>query len=359
VLQGLLVEEARTNIALPSVPSVAGGWQSFGSTTTPNSGTAPDGNNTTAKLVDDGTNGIHCLAPGFTIASNQPHTVSVYAKAGEIRYLGIRLDNGVSAGFGATFDLQNGTIALSGASDGGASVLATTIQPAGNGFYRCIVSGNLGANTIGRFALINQITPSYGFPGYQSIVGNGCYVWGAQLEQGAFPTSYIPTTSAAVTRAQDQCSIPAANMSPWFTTTGSWLAEFIFINPAPTGNRIVGAAMPSGTSSVAPLTAGNAPYALGQWDGASYFETVNDITSNVVQKGAQASAGASLAKLCLNGGAVGSGAITNGFASLATTGVRFLQNVTGVSSDNGNGYIRRVQFWPRVLTNAEMQAITA
>jgi hypothetical protein len=183
-------------------------------------------------------------------------------------------------------------------------------------------------------------------------------VTNAQLEAGSFQTSYIPTTAAAVTRAQDQCGIPAANMAPWFTTTGTWLAEFIFTNPAPTGNRIVGAAMPSGTGSIAPLTAGNAPYALGQWDSASYFETVNDITSNVVQKGAQASAGASLAKLCLNGGAVGSGAISNGFASLATSGVRFLQNVAGVSTDNGNGYIRRVQFWPRVLSDAEMQQVT-
>ena len=34
---------------------------------------------------------------------------------------------------------------------------------------------------------------------------SGAYVWGIQSEEGSFPTTYIPTTSAQVTRAADQC----------------------------------------------------------------------------------------------------------------------------------------------------------
>lgn len=184
-------------------------------------------------------------------------------------------------------------------------------------------------------------------------------VTNAQLEAGSFATSYIPTTGAAATRAQDQCGILAANMTPWFTTTGSWMAEWVFVDPAPSSRRIVGAAVGAG-SSVAPLTAGNAPWPLGSWDGASYFETGYYITPNIVQKGANVSNGvAGAAKLCLNGGFVQPiASIANGFASLATTGVRFLQNVAGASTDNGTGYIRRVQFWPRMLSDVEMQQVT-
>ena len=58
------------------------------------------------------------------------------------------------------------------------------------------------------------------------------YLWGAQVELGAFPTSYIPTTATSVTRAQDSCTIPSANMGFYTSPGGSWAAEFIDFNPA-------------------------------------------------------------------------------------------------------------------------------
>jgi hypothetical protein len=64
--------------------------------------------------------------------------------------------------------------------------------------------------------------------------------------------------------------------------------------------------------------------------------------------------GAATGKACLNGGSVTSGAQT-GF-SMATIG--FIEIVSGASANNGSGYMRRVQYWPRVLSNAEMQQVT-
>ena len=183
-------------------------------------------------------------------------------------------------------------------------------------------------------------------------------VTNAQIEAGGFVTSWIPSASAAVTRAQDQCGIPAANMAPWFTTTGSWFAEFILIDPAPSGDRIVGAAAVA-DGGIAPLTAATAPYQLGLWDGSSFGAVTNNITSNIVQKGASTSTGAaSRASICLNGGPVAAAPINNGFAALAASGVRFLNTVAGTSTENGNGYIRRVLFWSRALSDTEMQQVT-
>jgi hypothetical protein len=48
-------------------------------------------------------------------------------------------------------------------------------------------------------------------------IGDGsAYLWGAQLEQGSFPTSYIPTQASTRTRAADNASITGKNFSEWY-----------------------------------------------------------------------------------------------------------------------------------------------
>jgi len=68
-------------------------------------------------------------------------------------------------------------------------------------------------------------------------------VWGAQVEEGSFPTSYIPTTGTIVTRAADVASITGTNFSSWYNQSEGT----VFAEATGEGARIVG--INDGTSS--------------------------------------------------------------------------------------------------------------
>jgi hypothetical protein len=176
-------------------------------------------------------------------------------------------------------------------------------------------------------------------------------VTNAQIEAGGFVTSWMPTTAAAVTRAADSCVIPPANMGFYTSPGGSWLAEFISLVTNPTTCKIV--AYPAAASRAQLYL--NGANLVAQVDGSAGIGTANGITVGAVSKGASTWA-ANVGRVCANGGAVASGALTIGYPDAAATGTAFLQ--TGTPNESTTGYIRRVTYWPRVLSDAEMQQVT-
>lgn len=215
---GLLVEEQRTNLYTQSSDMYSSYWGPVNLIRTPNATIAPDGTNTATLLVANTTNGTHTIKPNIAISTSF-NTVSVFLKSNGDQYFMIRGDN--QSNF-CVFDLINGVIASS------STLNSTTasIMEYPNGWYKCIVSYiPAGVGNDPEFYLANSST--YNTASFSGTGANGVYIWGAQLEAGAFPTSYIPTSGSQVTRQPDIAQITGTNFTDWYNATeGTIFTEF-------------------------------------------------------------------------------------------------------------------------------------
>jgi hypothetical protein len=307
------------------------------------------------RLAEDASTGFHLGYSPVTVPASSQLTCSAFAKAAQVRYLQLVLDDAGSNLNYATFDLQTGTISGPAVASGaGTGAVSAFIQATGNGVYRCGVTGTIGAATGGRilFALSNVSSPGL-FPSYTGNVANGLLIWGAQIEAGGFATSYIPTTSVAVTRSQDVARVPSANMG-WFTPPGgSWVAEFIMLTSPLAGINPRVVSIPT-AAGVSPINTQNTRGA--QFDGSGLF-TGNSVSVGAVTKiGSTYTSGTGT--VCMNGGTIASLAMTTGYAGLVASGLAFFVVAAAGSTDNGSGYLRSLRYWPRVLSNAELQQVT-
>jgi hypothetical protein len=189
----LLLEPQRTNLVTYSEQMDNAAWNKTNATVTANATTSPDGTTNADKLVETVASGEHAIARVGGMASAGTYSLSVYAKASERTRIAI---GNSSAGHYAIFDLSLGTIVQ--ASQGTVTNGAISLIGA-NGFYRvsCTITVASAAS-----AVLNLVSTGTTI----SYTGNGTsgiFVWGAQLEAGAYPTSYIPTLASSVTRLAD------------------------------------------------------------------------------------------------------------------------------------------------------------
>jgi hypothetical protein len=213
ICKGLLIEEARTNILLYSQQLDDAVWLKAGLNTT---GTppyvdvavSPDGTQNAEKIIEDTSTGSHDIRQLKTGSVSTTYTYSFYAKAAERSKLAVFIGGPSGA---ITFDLGAGT------ATGASGLDAHSITPVGNGWYRCTLTDTTTAGS-GAFNAIlilnNGSTTSYTGDGT-----SGLYIWGAQLEAGAFATSYIPTEASALTRNADVATMTGTNFSDWFNAS--------------------------------------------------------------------------------------------------------------------------------------------
>jgi len=216
---GLLIEEGRTNILtysnLTSGEGIGTGYANGGTTVSKGSNvTAPDGTLTAWNSVYNGTSGdasLYKAGGEITTTNSTSYTLSIFAKVPltNTYVTGVRLRT-FNDNHSAGFNLLTGTIV--GTSEG-----ATTnrIEAYPNGWYRCSITFTSGTdgNQGVQFYLINNASTALNS---SSANGEELYLWGVQLEQGSFPTSYIPTSGSTVTRAVETAKITGTNFTDFY-----------------------------------------------------------------------------------------------------------------------------------------------
>jgi len=198
--KGILIEEQRTNLLTRSSELDNAAWIKTDLTISSNSIIAPDGSSSADKLVEATTTSSHTLRGVVNLTSGNIYTFSFFAKSAGRNIVHFYGSGGLS--MNGIVNLATGTILFG----------SVNISNAGNGWYRISASSSTtftGANSI-------WIVTNNGSDTYTGDGTSGIYVWGAQLEQGSFPTSYIPTTMAAVTRIADSFNIGSSGVSSFY-----------------------------------------------------------------------------------------------------------------------------------------------
>jgi len=348
---GLLVEEQRTNLRPFSDAILVANTYVASVATLTTVTTATPTASTTASLftlnaganTGNTTDGFN-FGSDITLTNSTQHTQSLFVKPASATVLRLRSN---TSGLLADFTLTGNGTAPSLSAD----LQGAFIVPFPNGWYR--VSWT--------FTTTTSVPGNRG--DYWTIKTNvadgtsGLYVVGAQLEAGAFPTSYIPTTTATVTRAADVPSITGSAFSSWYNQSeGTVFAEgnsyglsastfpsFAAISDGTSDNRL----------QYAYITASLGGY-LVRSGGSTVVELYPAVTASL--RRAAFAAKANDFAVTYNGATP-----TIDTSGAMPVGVNQMQigNLLGAGSTNNFfGTIKRLTYWPQRLSNSTLQAIT-
>ena len=348
---GLLVEEQRTNVKTHSEAILVANSYGANSSTLAAASIANPFGGTTASLftlnvganTGNNTDGFN-FGSGISIANSTAHAQSLFVKPAGATVLRLRSNVG-----GARFDftlIGNGT-----APSPSADLQSAAIVPFPNGWYRVswtFTSATSAPGNRGDYWTIKTNVADG---------TNGLYVVGAQLEAGAFPTSYIPTTTATATRSADVASITGANFSSWYNQTeGTVFADIVGFS----------------------IASSQFPRIVEFSDGTSNnIIRLQQYSSNLVRTSISTG---SVGQMGQDGGTIAQGVRGKVALAVATDNCAFVVNAGTPSADSSvtvpvvitqatiagttggtsisNSTINRLTYWPQRLSNTTLQEVT-
>ena len=361
--KGLLIEESRTNLVLQSEDFSTTWTSSAPYSVATNTAISPDGTqNADSVIVASGSTSFNANVTKQTAtkaASAIPHTRSCYFKA-----LGattsVRLSDYGSSGTNSAsviVSLIDGSVITAPSVTGTFTSASVVTSNAGNGWWR--VSFTYTTDTATSLTI-----RSFPYVGASQLTGDdtsGLYIWGAQLEAAAFATSYIPTTTAALTRNADVATMTGTNFSDWFNASeGTFTAKCVFNAPTSFGTvQHILSASDSTTSNRISIYRANA---TGNFTAriATGGVTANPGDNGVLAASTNVNVGIAYKVGASQGITGNASALSSASSPASLPTVTKLTIGCGVDSASQflNGTYQKLFYYPQRLINTEVQANT-
>lgn len=353
-LKGLLIEKASTNLVLFSDQINNVTWVKAGGTVTTDATTAPDGTVSAELLVEDTSTGGHSVTQSIVgLPDSTVYTVSAYVKPNSRNWIAVSFADKANVNNRVWYNITTGT---QGTTNG--TVTAFSAVAAGNGWYRISVSASTGTG-VSVPALRFSLGSADNTASYTGNGTSGAFIWGTQVELGAFSTSYIPTTATSVARSTDLPVINGTNFSSWFNATaGTMVVEGL----TPAGlatSPVTGGAFSNGS-----LTNNNV---MTMYATASTFAAtikVGGVAAGTDPTVSVTAATGSLYKHALAYTATSAVVAANGkigtaqaMSSLPTVS-EFRVGTDGAGTGQTTAWVRRITYFPYLMSNASVAAMT-
>ena len=339
---GLLVEEVRTNLVTQS--EFASGFLNYHITLTRNQTASPDTNINAGSAVPTAVNTEHYLECVLSSPSSGTYTQSVFVKANgysKVALTPVHIGADQGATSTARFDLTEGTSTQIGSA-------VPYISNLGNGWYRIAITYTATGTVTNHRFRVQVLSDSYGSV-WQANGADGIYVYGAQLEQGFFPTSYIPTSGSAVTRSADLASLAVSKFG-YNQDQFSVVVESDFFGKD------------SAVSTLCYIGESHDDRVLLYYNSQNINYQVKSAGSSQVQKGVSGNVSKSAYRYKLNDMVLaGDGNISTTETSANLLGGTQNNIYIGGYVNGGatlNGHIKSIQYYPLGLSNAQLQALT-
>jgi len=371
---GLLIEEQRTNLITQSTGSNHNVINGLSALNNDPDITAPDGTNTavTYTPISPSTYNEHSIAweigpKSATLNYGTQYTFSYFIKPNEktVAYdMGPRVLGPFTTHqlyFKSINGRTAGKIYYRGSTTEVPSNLVSVVRYPNNWWrvYAKVFLSGTGTYIFRTGVYALGSTGQVGYTVTDSEVGE-ISMWGWQLEQGSFPTSYIPTSGSTVTRQPDNASITGTNFSSWYNQSEGSFYTDIKLNPSFPVSGLASISFTLSDSSynnritLASSTESSAFNADIIISGTQYRAVLGNYTTG--SNSTKSSIGYKSADTA--GSLNGASPVTS--SPPGTLGLLTRADI-GKAHDNINylsGHIRRITYYPTRLTNTQLQALT-